>query len=431
VTENFIQTSRAGYFKEIFSRTRTVRELIEFFYCFTGPIYEDQTRLLLEEINRQEAGNSKYNWQEADLFAHDTGLGARACAEIGKRSDDLYFAPTHQSVFTWKLFASNKNELRSLSIPYPLCQRLPFQDRPEFNLYHIPADAIFLTPNSFFAFNRANKSYWPLASTRCFPRFVAEKISKTIKGPAVLIQDLGDGTNFSHFLFDWMLRLVLFCERVGNARDYTFIMGGQVTAFHKEVMTCVREWLGLPESCFFWPERGVTLGLPEGIFVFSDSKENSLHPAYMAHEYGMNVIKTIAGRLKIEPAAFDRVYISRGDAALRRIAEEGPLVERLAAMNYKIIRLSELNMREQFSVVAGAKSIIAPHGMGLTHIALRDGPLDLLELFHPRFGTDAYAFIAGAKKYCHAHLVGRELGDEKGSYEVDVDKVVAFSRMMT
>jgi hypothetical protein len=417
---DYVDVCRHKFFAEVFSGKHSVQELITYFYGYAGTIYNDQIEVLLKALNRLDALNP---WTEADLFSNSNGLGARACAVLGKSAGELYFSPVEHSIFTWKLFAQNPNEFRSARLPLPLCQGLPRQDRPEFNLHHIAADAIFLSPNNFFVMDRASRTYWPLAATRRFPASVAEVVSSAVKGQAVLIQDRGHGANFAHFLLDSMLRLVWFCERVGNACDYTFIMGGYMTEFHREVLGCVRDWLNLPESCFYWPQREETLSLAQGIFAFSDTVRHSAHPAYMMHPDAMRVIDEIASRLRIEPGADARVYVSRGDAALRRIANEEALVEKLTAMKYRSVKLAELSM-------AGAKSIIAPHGMGLTHLALRGGSLDMLELFHPKHGSDAYAFLAGAKRFSHGFLVGRELGDMKADYEIDVEQMLNFAKIM-
>ncbi len=253
----------------------------------------------------------------------------------------------------------------------------------------------------------------------------------SISGPVVLIQDQWDGGNFSHFLFDWIFRIVVFCDHVADAKDFTFIIGGKPTDFHREVMSCLVEWLGLKETSFFWPDQEMVFSLEMGIYTFSDVKLSPSHPAYMAHKYAIDIIANIADRLKIVPGNVERVYISREDAALRRVVDERQLIERLTSLRYEPVSLSKLTVRDQFSVVSGARSIIAPHGMGLTHVALRNRAVDLLELFHPTGGTDAYAFIARAKGYPYAHLVGKDLKDGKANYHIDVEEVFGIARNMS
>ena len=52
--------------------------------------------------------------------------------------------------------------------------------------------------------------------------------------------------------------------------------------------------------------------------------------------------------------------------------------------------------------------MIAPHGAALTHLPLCPPDARVLELFHPLYGTAAYALLAAAVGIDYAALVGRD-----------------------
>jgi hypothetical protein len=59
--------------------------------------------------------------------------------------------------------------------------------------------------------------------------------------------------------------------------------------------------------------------------------------------------------------------------------------------------------------------------MGLTHLIFNDGPLAILELFHPTLGTDAYAMMSRAMGFKYDWILGAAIEDNKGSYQIAPD----------
>ncbi len=177
---------------------------------------------------------------------------------------------------------------------------------------------------------------------------------------------------------------------------------------------------------FLFPLAREVIVPRERIYFFSDQKHPIMHPLHMGDVETLRLVRELfADCIPAVGGGPERIYISRRDAPMRQLRNEAELVARLKARGYVDICLSELSLREQMRVVGGARSIVAPHGMGLTHILFnRDGG-ELLELFNPVVGTDAYAFAAKALGMRYGYVLGQEDGTDQAGFIVDVDEVMA------
>jgi hypothetical protein len=53
-----------------------------------------------------------------------------------------------------------------------------------------------------------------------------------------------------------------------------------------------------------------------------------------------------------------------------------------------------------------AKTVVAPHGMGLAHLAFHTGRAKVIELHNPNEGTDTYAFLTKGKGFEYTAVLG-------------------------
>jgi capsular polysaccharide biosynthesis protein len=85
----------------------------------------------------------------------------------------------------------------------------------------------------------------------------------------------------------------------------------------------------------------------------------------------------IAGYGLTAPVRPRRLYVSRSDAKLRRIANEGDLLRVLAEHDFEVVTPGTLSLRDQVALFMGAEAIVGPHGAGLANL-----------LFAPRHARD-------------------------------------------
>ena len=79
-----------------------------------------------------------------------------------------------------------------------------------------------------------------------------------------------------------------------------------------------------------------------------------------------------------------RLYISRADAAGRRILNENTIMGRLKALGFERLVLSNMSVPEIVSAFANAEIILSPHGSGLTNILFSPPGAQVIEIDHPR-----------------------------------------------
>ena len=97
----------------------------------------------------------------------------------------------------------------------------------------------------------------------------------------------------------------------------------------------------------------------------------------------------------------------------------------LGRLGYTTIRLSEHDIVDQLSMIANARSVVAPHGMGLAWLLFHQGMATVTELFHPNVGSDAYAFVSRAVGLDYRFVIGQDAGDDRVGYSVPIEQVIA------
>ena len=74
------------------------------------------------------------------------------------------------------------------------------------------------------------------------------------------------------------------------------------------------------------------------------------------------------------------VYVSRRDAAFRRVRNEAEVEALLAGYGFESYALTELSFREKVTLFSGARAVVGPVGAGLVNILFCDAGTPLIEL---------------------------------------------------
>ncbi|WP_342265459.1 glycosyltransferase family 61 protein [Cardinium endosymbiont of Philonthus spinipes] len=91
----------------------------------------------------------------------------------------------------------------------------------------------------------------------------------------------------------------------------------------------------------------------------------------------------------------EKIYISRAQATIRRIANEKELTDYLKKRGFKVVYLEHLNPFEQAYLFNNAKIIMGPHGSGFANLIFAQPTTKVIEIDH---GTDeARSFY---KRFC-------------------------------
>jgi len=123
-----------------------------------------------------------------------------------------------------------------------------------------------------------------------------------------------------------------------------------------------------------------------------------------------------------------KIYVSRGDAAVRRLANEHALLERLAKLGFEAVELGSLEFEQQVSLFRNSQVVMSCHGAGLSHIVSMRPGTKIIEILHPRRFWPTYRAIAARSKVEYGFVLGDDPGDQvKGDefdYNVNVDKTI-------
>lgn len=74
------------------------------------------------------------------------------------------------------------------------------------------------------------------------------------------------------------------------------------------------------------------------------------------------------------------LYVTRADAASRRVANEDEVAALLRGRGFEVVSLSGMPFREQVRRFAGARVVVGPHGAGLTNVLFAPPGAALVEL---------------------------------------------------
>jgi capsular polysaccharide biosynthesis protein len=129
-----------------------------------------------------------------------------------------------------------------------------------------------------------------------------------------------------------------------------------------------------------------------------------------------------------------RLYVSRADAPVRRLANEDALLARLKPFGVEKLSLTGLPVREQLRILSEASVVIGPHGAGLTNVIFASPEVRVIELFSPTrnwpgfrvlteaFGGSYAAYVAAGHDAGQTERVGA--GNE--DFTVDVATCTRF-----
>lgn len=107
----------------------------------------------------------------------------------------------------------------------------------------------------------------------------------------------------------------------------------------------------------------------------------------------------------------DRLFVSRGDARMRRVENRAEIEPLLQQRGFESVRLSDYRVADQVALFAQADRVVGAHGAGLTNI-LYGTDLDILEIFPSGDLRGHYHALANVMNHDYYCLTGRPDGDD-------------------
>lgn len=123
------------------------------------------------------------------------------------------------------------------------------------------------------------------------------------------------------------------------------------------------------------------------------------------------------------PQAGRRIYISRRDAAIRRISNEDELLPILARRGFECVQLTRLSLAEQVSLFQQAECVVGHHGAGFTNTVFCSPGATLVEIFQDGHFAPMFARLAQLGGLGYGYAVGAPRNQDT---EIDTRTVTAL-----
>jgi len=420
-----MEAHRSRFFEQIFDTSAEPARIIGDYMNYHDVIFQDQR----DHFNKRLAQDLGPGFPANGILGPDDRIDEGFLqARFPSLTGAYPLAKDHGHFEHVTLLPESENELRYEGLPQPLNQRSWRPTRGEFSAFICRGVSLFAGPHQYALLDAGGEDYYPACSLRIYSKSVKDHPRVQVKGPVVLVQDHGDGSNFAHFTFDWVTR-IMHCLESGlvEPKNARFVLGGSYGQYQRTLVSVLINLYGLTAENFLFPQEKAIVDIDGDFIFFSDQDLAVLHPAQMCHPKSVDLLRRLARGVESDTGSVERVFISRSDANLRRITNEEELIAIAEARGFQTFRLGELSIQDQFSLIRGARQIVGAHGMGFTHLFLSEAAPAILELFHPIFGTDAYCMITRAMGGKYNFMVGDDLADGRASYSVDP---AAFSRRL-
>jgi hypothetical protein len=237
---------------------------------------------------------------------------------------------------------------------------------------------------------------------------------------AVAVLSSSAHQRYFHWMFDVLPRYDLL-TRSGLPVD--FYVANRGTEFQRETLT----HLGIPETKVFDPQLNshivadqlIVPSLPGRIGFMTQRSCRYLRNAFLSAP------RTRCGR---------RIYLTRLDAATRRVANEHELTTCLATLGFEFVELTGMSVLDQADLFSSAEVIVGPHGAGLTNIVFCSPGTLIVELMSPTYQNYCFQRLASLQSLRIVSVTG--LSAESGGvaqaaepthdFRVDTETVAAL-----
>ncbi len=105
-----------------------------------------------------------------------------------------------------------------------------------------------------------------------------------------------------------------------------------------------------------------------------------------------------------------RLFISRGDALIRRLLNEPEVIKELEALGVEPVILTGMSIQDQVNYFAAAELVISMHGAGLANVAFMEPGNKVIEILAPDRLWPTYRGVAARSGLKYAPYVGRRDG---------------------
>ena len=146
--------------------------------------------------------------------------------------------------------------------------------------------------------------------------------------------------------------------------------------------------------------------------------------------WACDYLKTELLRPVIDKIYPEKIYISREKTTQRRIQNEDEVLGLLRSYGFVKLIPEDLSMQDQFNHFANAKSIISPHGAGLTNLVFSDNKTKVLEIFSPNYLNVCFWALCNLKNIDYFYLKGEKIKSSDYDILVNIEELEKTLKLM-
>ena len=216
---------------------------------------------------------------------------------------------------------------------------------------------------------------WPFESIVSHGLDIPE-IKNATRGPVGPTTAFGSTGNYYHWLIEEVPMLLRALERNAELTVLTFRDG--ITDRHRAIERALS---------FTITPSDKTVRLPNHVLPGRASDSWFIHPrdAELLFALGEKLTATIT-----DPPA--KIYVSRRHAA-RSLPNEAELESQLSDRGFRVINPENLSWADQIALFRKAKTVVAPHGAGLSNLVFSEPGATVVELTNGRHYNRCFEWI--------------------------------------
>ncbi len=215
---------------------------------------------------------------------------------------------------------------------------------------------------------------------------------------AVLLLDNHPSPNLAHFLLDQVSRLAAYRAAGADLARAVAVAPELRAPFQSAILArCgLAGSLGTARMARVRARR---------LWVASNCRTLQ-HPAHLGAGWAVEYARALLGGAGPPGSGTRRLFVSRGEAAGRRLVNELAVASLLAEHGFETIAPAMMAYDDQVAAFRAASHITAAHGAALAHLVVCPPGARVLEIFHPLYATRTYAVLAATCGLDYAAQVG-------------------------
>ncbi len=200
--------------------------------------------------------------------------------------------------------------------------------------------------------------------------------------------------NYYHWLIDLVPRACLLARMGAEDRPFDrFLINGGQAPYEADSLRAV----GIPEAKILYVDSADRFQIEHAAIPSMDHASKAIAP------WKIETLRRLRDSLpRTSGACARRLYVSRRNAAVRRLTNESKFEEILRDKGFTVVELESKSWLEQVSMFGEAEVVLAPHGAALANIAFCN-PGTLIAEINTRAGyRDFYLQLAASARLSYS-----------------------------